>query len=891
MSEVGTDGEVNRELTIPRNSYTALRLYNSTPEQADRDSRVTIIGPIPVDWVRRNKDSWGSRNYLRMRQVLPHMSDTLRRITKANKSQDSIQQLNTEVINHLELSPTTTTTSDVDNDEEWSDMGEGEEMERERTHEEEEEEPTADDSGCSEDDEWHRSNGVLGSDTMISHSSSNRYLLHNVTEEGEEEEEEEESDERRQNDDIPRSLPIPAENRPTLETVPLDSSTSYSSYVTAHQSLSSSVEDLPKREETFTPAESFGNHEDEDEDEGAQTPTAQDNTRTGSPVSEEYEGTRISPNESTATITPKPSKSGLAVSTSTFMENGSLARVSTAKDYLNSVLDLEGKGKKMVRINENGLQYGKRLTNTVGQAVGNTAGVAKWGAKKGTSKLTHSSRKLKRRGTKLINVSAMKVLRRKKHGEIVRVDKMLVAVKMASASYLPPEFNEMDPVEGRLLERWKEYIVVARTTGDQANPISLQFYTTRNIAKIEDSSYKAKSKLDVKLGPDFQVNLYSSLDKSLALWKSTDKGTHIYLFQTRSKYAALDWLAFLAGVIGARRENIVHLQIPDLGVKADVDMPVKEVRRTLRQDPQENVNYSDVISYTSTPSRPVAMLLQRAIESVSEIDELKEMIEREWSGQVKLGLAWKRYDRLEWVFDANESQFQSSWAMARTHDLELRPKSAYARPVVFEDGKEMDEPCPVEGFLIRHSSWSGEAKANKLFFRKTYLHTHDNLLFYCRAMRAIPPYPDNYTRSTENLEEAWANLPTVYDISPFGVDPVTGRPEWLTDGITPEQFEEYDKAALFEIQRRVMCIERSDGFIDLREVAAVYALSPDGGGPDANSSNESDGSGSDDQSIDPDGKFYRERKLVFPVKDANKRWKALGGKLTDDYRNISRYRV
>lgn len=849
MNETGTDGEVNREPELPRNSYTALRLYNSTPEQADRDSRVTIIGPIPTDWIRRNKDSWGSRKYLRMRQVLPHMSNTLRRITKVNRSQDSIQQLNSEAINHLELSPTTTTTSSADNDEEWSDVDENEEVERQ-------EEDHVEDSGSSEEDEWDRSNGILGSDTLLSQSSSKRYLLHNVTEE-----EDERNDSAGEAEDVSRSSPIPAENRPTLATVPIASSNSYSSYVTAYQSFNSSVDDIPNRDETFSAHEYFSGDEDEDEAEaeGTQTPKAQDGFRAGSPNSENFEGpdgARFSPNESTATITPKPSKSGLAVSASTVTDSGSLVRTSTAKDYLNSLLDSEGKGKKVVRINtENGLQYGKRLTNTVGQAVGTTAGVAKWGAKKGTSKITHGGRKLKRSGTKLINVSAMKILRRKKQGEIVRVDKMLVAVKIASASYLSPEFNEMEHVEARLLERWKEYIVVARTTGDAANPISLQFYTTRNIAKIEDSTHRAKSKLDLTLGSDFQVNLYSSLDKSLALWKSTDKGTQIYLFQTRSTYAALEWLAFLAGVIGTRRENIVHLQIPDLEVKADVNLPIKDVRKILREEPQEYVRYSDIISYKSTPSRPVAMLLQKAIDSVSEVDGLKEIIEREWSGQVKLGLAWKRYDRLEWVFDVNESQFQSSWAMARTHDLELRPKSAYARPVVFDDGKEMEEPTPVEGFLIRHSSWSGEAKANKLFFRKTYLHTHDNLLFYCRAMRAIPPYPDNYTRSTENLEEAWGELPTVYDVSPFGVNPATGRPEWLTDGITPEQFEAYDKAALFEIQRRVMCIERSDGFIDLREVAAVYALNPDGRGPEENAASESEENSSDDQNIDPDGKF------------------------------------
>lgn len=878
----GSDSS-QEELSIPRDSYTALRLFNSTAEQVDQDSRVTIIGPYPVDWIKRNKESWGRKRFAMMKQALPQMTNTLKKFTRYDSSsRDSIEQLNSEIISQLDLSPSTTHASDID--EVGSNGDEDDTDDNARDDEERFDGSVSDYSGSHEDDNNSAdegspqvSNGIMNhSASTLQHTSSGtsfskRYLLHNVTEE-----EDEEGDTQMELQKTGEGIDIPDTYRPPMPHAANSSATSTShssSYVTAQSSLNGSAVDLSAItvEPGLQAAENYSIPGDSDDDKnesdspGAETPKVSNDFQSEHPDSSQKrrsiytvkdndnEDAR-SFNESTTTITPKPSRSGLAVSTTTTNNDlsnsntNTTTQPSTIKDYLNSLLELDssseaggmeegGIGKKVVRISTGNhhtapLRYGKYLTdtvtNTVGQAVGTTAGITKRGIEFGASGVSRGGRGLKKGGSKLMNVSAKKILRRKTEGEIVRIDKLLVAVKMTSSRYLPPDFNEMEPVETRLLERWKEYIVVARNTGNDANPILLQFYTTRNIAKIEDSKAAPKSKWDVRLGPEFQVNLFSSLDKSLALWKPTDKGTYIYLFQTRSNYSALAWLAFLAGVIGTRRENIVHLSIPDLGVKTDVNLPTREIKKLLREKPPENVKLSELDSYIASPSRPASMLFHQSLESVHEVDYLRQRVENEWKGKVKLGLVWRRYDRLEWVYDVNESQFQSSWAMARTHHLELRPKTSYARPVVFEDGKHMIEPSPVEGFLTRHSSWSGESKHNKLFFRKTYLHTHDNLLFYCRAMKAVPPFPEGYDRNVDSVESFARDMPTYFEVQPFCVDPVTGMPEWLKNNLTREQFEARDKAALFEIQRRVICIERSDGFLDLRDISSITPINSRG---------------------------------------------------------------
>ncbi len=92
-----------------------------------------------------------------------------------------------------------------------------------------------------------------------------------------------------------------------------------------------------------------------------------------------------------------------------------------------------------------------------------------------------------------------------------------------------------------------------------------------------------------------------------------------------------------------------------------------------------------------------------------------------WAKDEKMGLAQKRYDRLEWVHGGQmSSEYMERFSMQKTHDLELRPKHHYPTTVKSEDG----------GGSLRRSlrpwkdSWSVFPKT-MIVIRKAHARTKD----------------------------------------------------------------------------------------------------------------------------------------------------------------------
>ena len=88
-------------------------------------------------------------------------------------------------------------------------------------------------------------------------------------------------------------------------------------------------------------------------------------------------------------------------------------------------------------------------------------------------------------------------------------------------------------------------------------------------------------------------------------------------------------------------------------------------------------------------------IIARCMKMLEKDPEWTDVLEA-WLRNEKMGLAWKRYDRLEWVHGANEQKMYGTIAMQRSHELELRPKQHY--PTVAKSYDVcLEEPAPVEG--------------------------------------------------------------------------------------------------------------------------------------------------------------------------------------------------
>lgn len=434
-----------------------------------------------------------------------------------------------------------------------------------------------------------------------------------------------------------------------------------------------------------------------------------------------------------------------------------------------------------------------------------------------------------------------KYLERKQKGEIVRAEKLLVFVKESNSKAALSDFNETETAETRVLDRWKEYVVVARNTGDQYAPLSLQFYTTRNIPKV--SADRGGANVDFKLASDMQVKFYSSLDKTIALWKPTEKGSLIYIFRARSHETSLRWLALFRRALGVQQTPTLSLGVPDLGISVDVTLPWTQIYREQAKHNaipknKQLISYQDMKSSLYRAPPVLSYIYAAAIQSISGISHLKGEMAQLIRGE-KMGLAWRRYDRLEWVDEGNEEGIYCNWVLRKTHDLELRKKKPYPTEVTFEDGSMMQEPVPVEGCLVRLTRWAGTKSRykkphdlDKLFYKKLYFHTHDNLLFFSQPSKAVPPHPTSGHQCEVPCNDELATGPLAYEIAPYRTNE-NGGIEWLEGNSNEEEIKRHDRAALYEIQRRVSLLIAADGFIDLCEIDCVRSVERDLDGVDS----------------------------------------------------------
>lgn len=472
------------------------------------------------------------------------------------------------------------------------------------------------------------------------------------------------------------------------------------------------------------------------------------------------------------------------------------------------------------------------------------------------------------RGRRLLNKGIRKFFSRKERGEVIAAEKLLVMVKTCKRQYIGPEFNEVEDVDTRVFERWKEYIMVARNTGHPHAPLLLQFYKSRKIAKVEKDMARSVSKIDTLLTLDMNVKFYSTLDKTIVFWKSTSKGTLVYIIRSRTHGGSLRWLALFLRTLGIQKTPLVTVGLPTLGFTMRMLLPLEMIRleqeklASNRALKMPDISYQDMKSNQATASPLLLYLYAVTIKLLNSCGYEKKDILRLMDGN-RMGLAWRRYDRLEWLDEGNEESIYYNWVLQKTHDLEIRPKKPYSSFVTFEDGVEMEEPVPIEGFLVRLTTWTGQVKRyrghlHKLFFRAHYFHTHDNLLFYSESKDAFPPLPSAVAAEDamlggtgkgkkgvscpggsvsmpkpkpkeeeedfgEVVEASLEKSPLVYEVMPFKTNS-DGEIEWLQGSKDAKKAKQHDNAALYEIQRRISILCTADGLIDLCEVEAVQRV-------------------------------------------------------------------
>ncbi|KAF4547921.1 Pleckstrin-like domain-containing protein 2 [Elsinoe fawcettii] len=452
-----------------------------------------------------------------------------------------------------------------------------------------------------------------------------------------------------------------------------------------------------------------------------------------------------------------------------------------------------------------------------------------------------------------------------KSGEIIKMEKMLLRVDLASGSEQPEaDFTEKDSqrIDTRVIEKWREFMVVCRECSTPTKPKSksssddnddeaitedapefiLQFYQTRVIPASNDRKVKKRSKHEIALSrAAVRINLYSSLDKTIAICTPEGPRTKLFLLRTRSGTSSVEWFHFLRQILGLRRARTIQVNIPDLSATVRLDNPFD---RLIDDEDLEKAAQGDeeaLIKTVEAESSVARNIIDRCLTMLAKGDEWNGVLEA-WANHDHIGLCWKRYDRLEWVHGEHERKMYGANAMLRTHDLELRSKQHYPQTTKNKSDKTVAEPAPVEGFLIRLTSQKGaHQRMGKYFFKRLYFTTHNQFLVFLRPGHARPPPPPTLpmteTLAIPTASQLSGKIPLIYAVNPYPAS--DSSIEWLEDGSSQPAIK-HDADASDESDRIFSALQESDGFINLCNVLRVRPFDASSTAQDASPDSGSD---------------------------------------------------
>lgn len=355
-----------------------------------------------------------------------------------------------------------------------------------------------------------------------------------------------------------------------------------------------------------------------------------------------------------------------------------------------------------------------------------------------------------------------------------------------------------------------------------------------------------------------KVNLYSSLDKTVVVWVSAKDGTMIFILRPRSQVNSVEWYTFLRNTLGWGRSSELQVNVPDLSLTLYLENPFQQLEAQRDAAGASSDGDDAAILKTMMEEQAVAgNIIKSCMQKLEKNPEWQELL-KSWSMTKKMGLAWKRYDRLEWVHGAHEQKMYGTVGMQKSHSLELRPKQHYPTSVVLHRSRFVDwadstqtshqgtnaeqpardvpmthpnpqsmtEPSAVEGFLIRLTSQRGQDRQmGRMFYKRLYFSTHDQFLCFSTPAKAIPPPPPRLPMTDRSAvpsaQQIREKMPLIYAIVPFRLE--NGEIAWLQASNSATR-RSHDQDAFDEAQRKVNTLLRADGYVDLCKVVAVRSV-------------------------------------------------------------------
>ena len=239
---------------------------------------------------------------------------------------------------------------------------------------------------------------------------------------------------------------------------------------------------------------------------------------------------------------------------------------------------------------------------------------------------------------------------------MLMVDKMLVRIQLTQ-SHVAVDYDETRSpyIDLQRSAKWRELIVSARVM--EGDKVSLVAQKTRRLPGSRHIRRGAKFVVD--LDPETtSVNLYSTLDKTIVLRVKEERDVrniarkvvrqktlyHLYIFNLQSTDRSLHWYNFLRRRLGSISGDTARVVINCVELNASLELTI-ETAFHIDQNREETKGLA---------LRQTHEIIRKCTDTIRQQGRWKDVI-AEWSSTHKVGLGCRRYDRLEWLHEANDA--------------------------------------------------------------------------------------------------------------------------------------------------------------------------------------------------------------------------------------------
>lgn len=430
------------------------------------------------------------------------------------------------------------------------------------------------------------------------------------------------------------------------------------------------------------------------------------------------------------------------------------------------------------------------------------------------SLVSHSRKKLDRLSTAdLSRKIQFRIWNSYDNGEIMRVDRMLVLVKHVSKANIV-SFSENEQLESRVLEFWKEHYVVLRKTDDPTEPFLLELYDSF----LMGEGAKTRPQFRLKLSQNSHILFYSYFDKTLSISNPDNSGTIIYILRPKNLTTSYRWLFFVQQILKKDHRRPLNVVIPDLNLSVKVAIPDDLIAGSLAK--RELVRVQELEKGYEIEHTPIIEYTRKSVLKMLEDIKSNPAVSRWIKESTCPWICFRDYDRLEWISDNSEMLYVKYMLLSPPFHLEMRDRKYKNMLATTKRGMNLFEPMAIEGFLSRLTNFSGGSTSHfRSFHKVSYFFSCDNLLFFTKFFKGMPPSPDNIImKDNLSLEES-RKIPSIYTHDPYPLDE-REHITWLRD----EDFEQHDRRALYEFVRKSQQLLKAEAMIDMTKVKDIRPI-------------------------------------------------------------------